>query len=289
MPLKPALAPASPQWSFRTAAAVRGLVLAREAGTVLAWDEQHWLYLLDRNGQPQAQLQAPRSVSTLACADDGSWYAAGGSRGEVWQLAPDLMPRWQRALAHPAVALAVEPLGRFLAVSDASGGVHCFSHKGRLRWQLQTPRALHHLAFIPETPFLVGAADLGLAVGFDLAGAIAWREPIIASVGGLAVSGDGSVILLACYSDGLGRLALHGGMLQRVPLAEPARLVGLSYDGRTVLVAGLSERLLLVTPEGQQKDELFLEEPPLAVALGPLAERITAGLPSGQIVNLRRT
>src|SRR5262245_61581126 len=120
-----------PAWEFAAVATVRTLALAREKGCVLAWDESQWLYLLDRSGKRQAQVPAPRPLAAICCSDDGSAWAAVGMGGEVWWLAPDLMPRWQRALAQPAVAAAMDPFGQYLAAADSGGQLTLFDRSGK--------------------------------------------------------------------------------------------------------------------------------------------------------------
>src|ERR1700756_1661001 len=53
----PPPAPGPPRllWSVTTAARPLGLALAREKGTLLAWDDHHWLYLLNRKGERQGR------------------------------------------------------------------------------------------------------------------------------------------------------------------------------------------------------------------------------------------
>ena len=86
-------------WTLKIGTRLRGLVLARERGRLLAWDDNHWLYLLTHKGERQGQWHSPGDLAAVCCADDGSAYAAVGTRGDIWWLAPDLMPRWQAALA----------------------------------------------------------------------------------------------------------------------------------------------------------------------------------------------
>ena len=101
-----------PLWSQSLGARPRGLALAREKGWTLAWDEGHWLHLLNHKGERQAQLRAPAALATACCADDGSAYVAVGSQGEVWWLAPDLMTRWERSLpAQTVTAPKRDPFG----------------------------------------------------------------------------------------------------------------------------------------------------------------------------------
>jgi hypothetical protein len=149
-------------WSFSPPAGASGLSLARERGTLLAWDRAHWLYLLDGAGKRQAQRQFPGGLADAGCSDDGSAYAAAGAAGEVWWLAPDLGTRWETKLPHPALAAALDPFGQYLAVADTQGGVHLFDCLGRKVIETEAPRPLHRMAFVPAAPLLVGCADYGL-------------------------------------------------------------------------------------------------------------------------------
>src|SRR5262245_39410399 len=167
---------ASPLWSMHVAGAVRGLSLARESGALFVRDDTHWLYLLNRAGVAQAQLRAPKELTVSACSDEGTAFAVGGKEGDVWWLAPDLMPRWQRSLGKRVEALVVDPLGQYLAAADSGGSVYVFTRKGAPVWKADSPRPLRFLSFIPEQPFLIGSADFGLVICFDVKGATIWRD-----------------------------------------------------------------------------------------------------------------
>src|SRR5262249_14015304 len=159
---------------------------------VLAWDARSSLFLVNRSGELQARTTSSGVVTGTCVADDGSACAAIGERGEVWQLTPDLTPRWGSTLPKRATACALDPFGCYLAVADAAGGMHFFDARGRLVSRTQTPRPLVHLAFIPEEPFVVGCADFGFVGCFEPTGRCAWRDGLVAHVGGIAVNGDGS-------------------------------------------------------------------------------------------------
>ncbi len=271
-------------WSLPTGAPPCGVALARESGQLLAWDENHWLYLLNVRGARQAQARPLGALAAAGLADDGSAVAVAGPRGEVARLAPDLTPRWQGALRHPAVAVALDPFGRRLAVSDARGGLFLFDRNGRPLWQAQQPRPLHHLAFVPEAPFLLGAADFGLVVCLDVAaGRVVWRDGLPAHCGALAVSGDGEHGVLACFSDGLRRCTSAGGLKGHVTTREPCRLAALSFDGRRALVAGRANRLLLLDTGGRVLGIHLLERPAVALALAALGERAVVALTDGGV------
>lgn len=275
---------------------VQDLSLARESGWTFLRDANNWLYLLDRDGARQAQLRAPKELTTSACADDGSVFVAGSKDGDIWSLAPDLMPRWHSSLGQRIGVVAVEPAGRYIAVSEASGGLSLLTRKGHLVWKVQTPRPLRFLAFLAEVPFLVGCADYGLVACFDAKGTMVWRDSPVAHVGALAAAGDGSVIAVACFTDGLYRYSVKGPPPARQPLPgnHACRLLALSYDGRTVLTAGMEARsagegnpVLLLNDRGQVRGEHRLEAPASALALGALADRAVVGTADGRILCIR--
>jgi WD40 repeat protein len=271
-------------WSQTIPAPLRGLSLARERETILAWDGQDGLFLFDHAGKIQGQRPSPAPIAAACCAEDGSVYAVAGSQTPmVCWLAPDLAPRWQRPLRQRATALAVEPLGRCLAVADAGGSLRVLNARGRTLWQATTLRPLHYLAFVPEKPVLVGAADFGLVVCFGASGECLWRDGLVAHVGSLAVSGEGSSVLLACFSDGLVRYNTSGPEQQRLPLESPCPLVALSYDGDSLLTADRQNRLCLRDSKGVLRDHLNLDAPVVAVAMGALGDYAVVGLANGAI------
>jgi hypothetical protein len=182
------------------------------------------------------------------------------------------------------LAVTVDPLGQYVAVADERGNLHVFNRDGEALRPITCPRPLHHLAFIPEKPLLETSADYGFVGAFDLAGNCAWRDGLVSHVGGLAVTGDGSQVVLACFSDGLQRYGEGGRRLERLPLQEPARLVSMDFAGKHLLVGGSSKRVLLLGEEGKVSATQELEQPVVALALGPLGDYAVAALADGKVV-----
>jgi len=272
-------------WSHKTAAPVRGLSQARERGWLLAWNAQHRLSLFNHKGERQAQFQPRGALVAACCADDGKSFAAVGGEGQVWLLAPDLMPRWERSVGQRAVAVALAPFGQLLAVSDGGGGLHLFDASGKLLWHQTCPRALKQLLFVPERPLLVGAADYGLVACFNEKGETVWRDGLVANSGSLACSGDGSLIALACFSDGLWCYN-QAGKRSQLPQLAPCRLADLSYAGDLILTAGLENQVRLQSRDGLVRAGTPVEGTPLALALSPLADHGWVGLAENLIVCL---
>jgi hypothetical protein len=267
----PSGAPFHTRWTQSLPHPLRGVALAREAGRILAWDERDWLYLFNAAGQRQGQVQRP-GLTAAAAADDGSAVVAAGGRGELWWLGPDLRTRWERAVPRRAVAAALDPFGQYVAVADAASHLHLFDRAGRAVWRVQTPRPLLHLAFVPAAARLVASADYGLVAGFDAAGRGVWRDGLVSHVGSLAVTGTGDRTVLACFSDGLQQYSLEGHKLAPVSVSEGVRLAAVAFDGGRILVVTRSERLLLLTGDGQVVGSQAHDPPVSGMALGALGD-----------------
>jgi WD40 repeat protein len=197
------------------------------------------------------------------------------------------MPRWQQTLAGSITAVALTPLGDYLAAADAAGNLSLFTRKGKLVWRTQSPRPLHFLAFVPEKPLLAGSADYGLVACFDVKGNMLWRDGLVAHVGSLAVNGDGSRIVLACYTDGLTRYGVQNSKPERQPLPDACRLAALSYDGRCSLTAGLLSTVTLRDVQTRVMGEQQLEAPATVLALSALADRALIGTATGLVQSFR--
>ncbi len=273
-------------WSQTLAVAPRGLAPIREKGGLLAWDDKHWLHLLNRQGERQGQMRPQGAVTAVCAAEDGSAFAAGGSQGEVWWLAPDLKLRWEKVVPDKVTATAMDPFGQYLAVADGRGNLHIFDRDGRRISQTQGPRPFQHLAFVPAAPFLVGSADFGLVACLDLAGQWVWRDGLVAHTGALAVNGEGEQILLACFTEGLRRYGVKGRAQGRLPVAEPCRLVAQSFDGSLILVADLTHHLLLLDRAGRTLYTHSLESPAVALALSALGDSAVVALTGDTLVCL---
>lgn len=281
----PVPAPTPQLWSITLPHRPLGLALAREKALALLWDRHHWLYLFNRQGLRQGQFLLPASINAACCAEDGSCFAAIGAGGEVWWLAPDLSIRWQRSMPAPTVAAAMDSFGQYLAVSDERGALHIFDNQGRPITQVSTPRPLHYLAFVPAAARLIGSSDFGLVTCFDLRGGQLWRDGLIHNAGALTVNGDGSTILLACYTEGMHRYALDGKGRTRLPTPEPCYLAHLSYDGRFILAASLNSRVLLLDIQARILWAHPVDKPAVAVGLSPLGDTAIVALKDGVVTS----
>jgi len=262
--------------------------LAREKGWLVAWDEKQ-LYVFNTAGKSQGQRRMPAAIGCGCWADDGSALAAVGSHGEVWWLAPDLTLRWERHLPGRAVTSAIDSFGQYLAVADDRCGLTIFDRHARMVCQMECPRPLRHLAFVPTAIYLVASAEFGLVGCLDCKGHWAWRDPLVLNVGSLAAAGTGEQIYLACFSEGLQRYTLTGSKMEAISTVEPWGLVSVSFDGRAILAGGLSQRLHLLDGAGKSLLTIPLDAPPTALVLGPLGDQAFVALSDGRLLGIDLT
>ena len=108
-----------------------GLMLAREAGTILAWDERNQVTLLDLRGQPRSVTRVPGRIVAGAISDDGSLIALPGEGSRLWLLGPDLETTAERQGPPDSSTLAIDPHRRFVAVASQVSLTQFYSRQGR--------------------------------------------------------------------------------------------------------------------------------------------------------------
>ncbi len=274
-------------WSYKSSVPIRGLSLAREPQTVLLWDANHVLTWLTPNGTVQARWEAPSALAAVDCADDGYAAVAVGTQGQVWFLTPELTIRWQKTVADKATAVALAPFADAVAVAAGNGRVHFLDRTGRAIATASNPRPFLHLEFVPERPFLLGSADFGSVAAFNLSGERRWHDSPVAHCGSLATTGNGLVIALACFSEGVNFYDLRGQKQTGGPRLAPCRLVAMSYDGLAILTAGLDGVVRLHDGSGKVRSDFRPDAAVAALALDALGKTAFLGLADGSVLAMQ--
>jgi hypothetical protein len=299
MPDQPGRSPSrlapSPAWTVLTDAPLLGLGLAREAGTILVWDEADGLYLLDTRGRHRSVSRAPGRVIAGAISDDGTLVALLGEGSRLWLLGPDFGMTVDRQGPPEASSLAVDPHGRYVAVASRLGLTQIYNRYGRPAGRFETRQPLAHLCFIPDRPFLLGAAAYGTLAGINLAAAghlgrlearVLWQESLMSNVGRLATSGDGGLILASCFTHGVQRYDLRGQNEGSYHLGGTAAFAVPDFPGRTIGVATLEGELAVLSPGGNVRWKSGLIRPAIALETDPLGRFLIYGHATGEVVRL---
>ncbi|WP_435022211.1 hypothetical protein TA3x_002795 [Tundrisphaera sp. TA3] len=285
----------APAWTIVTDAPLKGLGLAREAGCVLAWDEADQLYRIDGRGQFQSVARAPGKVSQVAISDDGTLVAILGEGSRLWLLDGDFNLLHDRPAISDPLSLAVDPHGRYVAVGSRMNLVQITDRRGKAAGRFETRQPLSNIVFVPTHPFLIGTGAFGSIMGIALAprggsggldGNVFWYEALMTSVGQLSTSGDGGMILIACFTHGVQKYNLAGHAEGSYHLGGSASHAMPDFAGRSIAVATLEGELAILSGAGNVRWRTTLPRPASALQMDALGRYVIYGMASGEVVRL---
>ncbi len=281
-------------WTVVTEAPLKGLALAREAGTIFAWDEAGQLYLLDLRGDFRSVARAPGEILGAVVSDDGARIALLGERSQLWLLDADLGVVADRQGPAEALSLAIDPHARYVVVGTRQCTNHVYNCFGKAAGKFESLQPLAFLAFVPGRPVLVAAAAYGMLTAFDIVGAGAgrlrfdrdWEDRQVSGVGRLTTTGDGAMILASCFSHGVQRYDVQGQNDGAYHLGGTATHAVPDYAGRVIAVATLEGDLAILNAAGNIRWRSGLPRPAAALEVDPLGKFVIYGHATGEIVRL---
>jgi hypothetical protein len=276
---------------------LKGLGLAREAGTILAWDEGNQLYLLSIEGETLSTTRVPNRIVHAAISDEGSLVAllAEPEDAGLLILSADFEVLAERPSPSEASFVTVDPHGRYIAVGTRRSSLHFINRYGKPAGRLETLEPLSHLCFVPGQPLVVGAAAFGMMVGVALEPSrssgrfepdILWNERLMSNVGRLALNGEGGMILASCYTLGIQRFDLRGRNEGSYHLGGTVSHAVPDFPGRTLAAATLEGDLVVMNSAGNVRWRTTLPRPVVALEVDPLGRYLIYGHATGEIVRL---
>jgi hypothetical protein len=271
------------------------MALAREAGSVFAWDEADQLYRIDARGQFQSVARAPGKILQGAVSDDGSLVALLGEGSRLWLLDGDFELVHDRSVISEALSIAVDPHGRYVAVGSKLNVVQFYSRHAKQAGKFETRQPLSSLVFIPDRMFLVGIGAYGSIAGIELStigsngsldGDVVWYEALMSSTGRLATTGDGQMILVSCFTHGIQRYDLEGRSEGAYHLGGSAGHAVPDFAGRSIAVATIEGELAILSGAGNVKWRTSLNRPAMALETDALGRYLVYGQATGEIVRV---
>ena len=284
-----------PAWTVVTDAPLKALSFAPAAGRVHRCDDAGGLYLVDSQGQFVSVSRAPGPVVSAAISDDGSLIAIIGEVESALAARPPTSTRSRtREAVTDATAVAVDPHGQYVAVASRMNMVQFYNRFGKQAGRFETRQHLSHLAFVPASPDIVGVGAYGSISGYTLrtTGAgkldadLAWTHQLMSGVGRLATTGDGGMILVACFTHGVQRYDLGGRNEGAYHLGGSAAIAVPDFAGRTIAVATQEGELAILNGTGNVRWRTALPRPALALEVDALGRFLVYGLPTGEITRL---
>src|SRR5438067_337102 len=113
-------------WTVVTDSPLKGLALAREAGTILAWDEGNQLYLLNVQGESLSYSRVPHKILAGTISDEGSLIAllVEADDAGLLLLNADFAVDLERPAPSESSFLSSDPHGRYLAIGTRHNVLH---------------------------------------------------------------------------------------------------------------------------------------------------------------------
>lgn len=273
-------------WNVTTERSLCGMQLARETGHLLAWDENGTLSFFDPQGRATASWRCPRPLHAAACSDDGQTAAAQARDGTLYWLDGRLRTKREHPAVPGPLALALAPHGDYAVVTSTLGPPRLFDTSGRPAGMLNTSQPLAFIQFLPEQPYLVAAAEQGLVASYHFDGRARWEDTFLAPVGGIAATGNGSILLAACFGSGVQRYSGRGDVEGTYRLAgHPARITS-TYGPEMFAIATTEGQLNVLDYAGHIIWNGVIKEQALAIAFDALGRCLYVGYPRGEIVCL---
>ena len=282
-------------WTIVTDSPLKGLSFAREAGTILAWDEGNQLYLLNTRGESLSTSRVPNRILTGAISDEGSLIALLVEADGVGLLilSADFDVLSQRPAPSEASFVTIDPHGRYLAIGTRHNAVHLINRHGRPAGRLETMEPMSHLCFVPGRPIMVGAAAFGMLVGIELEPnrsqgrldpEIIWQDRLMSNVGRLTLDGEGNMILASCFTMGIQRFDLTGRNEGSYHLGGTVSHAVPDFPGRAIAAATLEGELVLMNSAGNVRWRTLLPQPVISLEIDPLGRYMIYGHATGEIV-----
>lgn len=278
-------------WSLISDAPLKGMILAREPETLMLWDETDLVAILDRNGRRLADLRSDDPILSADYAQDGSLVALLTKGGHLWLLDRRLEPLLDRPTVFDAVAVAVEPHGRYVAVGARKNLVQIYTQHGKLASKFEPRHAVGAFQFAADRPALIGTSPAGTIFEIwlresapgKLDAALRWSHGLTSSVGRIALSGDGAMILAACHNHGVQRYDASGeneGSYH--PGGTPTHAVP-DFPGRSLMVANLEGDIFQLSRNGQVRWTESLPRPAAFLEYDALGRYLIFADTSGQV------
>jgi hypothetical protein len=283
-------------WTVVTDSPLKGMALAREAGTILAWDEGNQLYLFDLRGDSLSYSRVPSRILSGGISDEGGLIAllVEGQDTELLLLDADFAVQQQKPAPTEAAFVTIDPHGRYVAVGTRHGVLHLINCYGRPAGRLETIETISHFCFVPDRSIVIGAAAFGMMLGAAidegrggrLETEILWQERLMSTVGRLTVNGDGSMVLASCYTLGIQRFDLRGRNEGSYHLGGTVSHAVPDFPGRSIAAATLEGELAVMNSGGNVRWRTTLPRPVTAMEMDPLGRYVVYGHATGEITRL---
>lgn len=273
-------------WSVSLEDALAAFTVCREPGETIACDASGGLYRFRRDGSFVEVSRGYRDVSTLDWSDVGGCGVVVTEREQLCWLDAEFRLQWSRTLPADILAVAVDSFGHYVAVALVNHLTFIYRADKTCVGEFETPRPLAHLRFVDTRTTLIGAAEYGLFTSHQLDGSPNWTRDVWASIGDLAITGDGDVLFVAGFTHGVRVFDADGDPAGTYVLQDEPHRISCSYWYERLAAATIERHVCWLDQDGQCLWDAQLADGIHGLKCDPLANGLTLGLDCGRLAHL---
>lgn len=272
---------AAVRWQFEADWTPRGIALAAETGSLLAWDELDTLYHLAADGSLLAARLGRDPCLTAAISADGHTIVSV-TGGELIWFDRLLVERFRAPLPPDCCAVSLDATGWYAAVSTTAGELLVIDCHNQRVARSALSEAFVALQFPLQSDLLLGLSCSGWLAAFRLDGELVWQQRLDSEGFDLAISSADGMVAVAGGDETIARFDLRGKRRPAVAVSGAIR-VEVSQPGDVLLATNKQGEVLLVRADGTLLWKHLPALPPIGAALDSLGRACWIASPERSI------
>lgn len=280
------------EWVFVADSPIEAVHLAGESQQMMVRDQSGRVQVISLEGEILAKDVAPDIVRMSAADQAGELAVMVLGKRKLAFFDWDLNLVVEKTLHSEPVAVAVDALGLYVAVSFPSKETWIYTRDGKKIATFDTRQPLSKMAFVTGSSRLVGATTFDQVVCAEISkdksgyydAELIWQQNVGVGVGHLHVIGGNGKVLASCNNMGLQRLDVDGENEGTYQLGGTVIESAADFPGRFFMASTLEGSLLAVNSNGSVMWEHARGGPWRQLTVDPLGRYALAASAVGELV-----
>ncbi len=280
------------EWVFVADSPIEAVHLAGESQQMMVRDQAGRVQVISLEGEILARDVAPDIVRMSAADQAGELAVMVLGKRKLAFFDWDLNLLVEKTLHSEPVAVAIDALGLYVAVSFPSKETWIYTRDGKKIASFDTRQPLSKMSFVTGSSRLVGATTFDQVVCAEISkdksgyydAELIWQQNVGVGVGHLHVIGGNGKVLASCNNMGLQRLDVDGENEGTYQLGGTVIESAADFPGRFFMASTLEGSLMAVNSNGSVMWEHARGGPWRQLTVDPLGRYALAASAVGELV-----